>query len=206
ARVAVAYLLSPRLLGVQPLALRPCAAGVRRRAGEHATLPVELGGLVVVKHDVRRPAAYPWVRASLHCWDPLPVLPVAVIDAVIARHAAAVGSEQLRACTVPIDVQRPGAVREDVRRDSPGERLAADDDRLERGLERGAPSLPLLGLVGARLDERLADVERLREARPVQPRDRVANLEPSVLDRDREPVPRARAAEREEVPARLEHP
>src|SRR5690606_22022289 len=200
-----------------------------------------------------------------------------------------------------VDVQRPRAVREHVRRDRAVERLAADHDRLERRLERGAPALPPLRGVGdspteltpavpepvhgavagprsafgdyfalerrllfrrdlqgilddlpvavarhvpasrpvgegrrgrdaatlqpAPIDatgrgevkqlgpheltalgllDRLGHVERLREARPVQPRDAVADLEPGVLDSDRETVPGPGAAEREQVPARLE--
>ena len=47
------------------------------------------------------------------------------------------------------------------------------------------------------------DLRVVTEA-PVQPRDRVADLEPGVLDGARETVPGAGAAEREEVPARLE--
>src|SRR5262245_30889888 len=45
-----------------------------------------------------------------------------------------------------VDVQRARAVREYVGGDGPGERLAGEHDRLVRGLERGAPALPLLGV------------------------------------------------------------
>lgn len=47
----------------------------------------------------------------------------------------------------------------------------------------------------------LADVERFRESRAHEPRDRVANLEPGVLDGAHEPVPRPRPTKREHVPA-----
>src|SRR5699024_5056176 len=45
----------------------------------------------------------------------------------------------------PVDVECPGAVCENIRRHGPGEGLAGDDDRLERGLERRAPALPTPG-------------------------------------------------------------
>src|SRR5690606_2352629 len=55
-----------------------------------------------------------------------------------------------------------------------------------------------------RFVDRLRHVQRLREPRPVQPRDRIADLEPRVLHPSREPMPRAGTTEREQVPARLE--
>src|SRR5690606_11502528 len=51
----------------------------------------------------------------------------------------------------------------------------------------------------------LRHVERLREAGAVEPGDRVADLEASFLNCDRKPVPRPRTAERQQVPAGLQH-
>ncbi|WP_278255625.1 hypothetical protein [Nocardioides convexus] len=45
-----------------------------------------------------------------------------------------------------VNVERPGAVGEDVGRDGAGEGLAGDDDRLEGGLECGAPAFPPLSV------------------------------------------------------------
>lgn len=63
----------------------------------------------------------------------------------------------------------------------------------------------LLALV-ALLVEGLGDISAFGKALTVDPVDRVADLEPGVLDRDREPVEGARRAEGEQVPAGLEHP
>src|SRR5690606_36375654 len=86
--------------------------------------------------------------------------------------------------------------------DTPGNLLARQAGTLAR-----LPEYVGLHLRGcaARLVDRLAHVERLWEPGPVQPRDAVANLEPGILDGDREAVPRPGAAEREQVPARLEY-
>ena len=51
-----------------------------------------------------------------------------------------------------------------------------------------------------------ARIHGFREALRVQPGDAVAHLEPGILDRDGETVPGAGPAEREHVPAGLEHP
>src|SRR5690606_28541278 len=58
-----------------------------------------------------------------------------------------------------------------------------------------------LALYPSGLVDGLGHVERLREPAAVQPRDRVADLEPGILDRAREAVPRAGPAEAEQVPA-----
>jgi hypothetical protein len=52
----------------------------------------------------------------------------------------------------------------------------------------------------------LADVQRFRKSLRIYPGDAVPDLEPGVLNRDGEPVPGARAAECEQMPARLQHP
>src|SRR5690606_23075016 len=52
---------------------------------------------------------------------------------------------------------------------------------------------------------RLAHVERLREPGPVQPRDRVADLEPGILDGNRETVPGPGTSKGEHVAAWFEH-
>src|SRR5690606_40408774 len=65
---------------------------------------------------------------------------------------------------------------------------------------------PYTTLFRSGLVDRLRHVQRLREPRPVKPRDGVPNLKPGILDRNRQPMPRPGASEREQVPARLQPP
>src|SRR5262245_18994002 len=110
---------------------------------------------------------------------------------------------QLATLTDPagVDVECPGAVRLDVGRDRPDQRLAGHDDRLPTGLECSSPPGP--GRPGRTADG-LGDVERLREPGAVQPHDRVSDLEPGVFERAHQTVPGSCATEREQVSARFE--
>ena len=65
--------------------------------------------------------------------------------------------------------------------------------------------VPVVSLSARLLVERLAHVQALREAAAVQPLQAVAHLEACVLRGAGEPVVGARAAEREQVAARLQH-
>ena len=87
------------------------------------------------------------------------------------------------------------------------EGFASAYDWLIAGLERCSPAVPhsrVITRVGP-LDG-FGDVEALGEPAAVQPCDAVSDLEPGVLDRTRQTMPRARPTEREDVPARLEDP
>jgi hypothetical protein len=85
--------------------------------------------------------------------------------------------------SAPVDVQRPGAPRGDVRRPGAREWLPGHHDRLVARLQAAA----------------------LRHPLRVHPLELVADLEPRVLDARGESVVRARGAEGEEVTPRLQH-
>ena len=88
-------------------------------------------------------------------------------------------------------VEGAGAVTLDVVANGRVRRFAAEDDRLVGGLEVRAASARQL--------------RRLRHPGPVQPHQRVAQLEPRVLHARRQAVNGSRCAEREKVTAGLEY-
>src|SRR5690606_8425401 len=107
----------------------------------------------VVEDDVRWPAAFAHVvyRTVAACTRPAVVCALAIsfraeggmrngglfsVGGALILHSAGV------------DVQRPGAMLQHIRRDRARQRLTGNDDRLERGFQRGAPALPALGVVG----------------------------------------------------------
>ena len=63
----------------------------------------------------------------------------------------------------------------------------------------------LCAFVAERLVDPLADVMRFRKAAAVDPGELIADLETGILDRAGQPMIGARAAERDQVAARLQH-
>src|SRR5690606_4596064 len=129
------------------------ASWLSNPADRSPALLVQLFGLGVVEDDVRWPAAFAHVvyRTVAACTRPAVVCALAIsfraeggmrngglfsVGGALILHSAGV------------DVQRPGAMLQHIRRDRARQRLTGNDDRLERGLERSTPALPALGVVG----------------------------------------------------------
>src|SRR5690606_21970584 len=97
-----------------------CSAGLADTGHAGAALLVELGGLGVVEDDVGRPAA------SVVRFPRLPgvvgQIAIYLVPAAVARPDLLAGDPR------GVDVECPGAVRQDVGSDGPGEGLAGDDD------------------------------------------------------------------------------
>lgn len=112
-----------------------------------AALPVKLGGGVLIEHDVRGPAAS---GASRVFAGPGPLsVRVAVSVAAQADNGRAFVAVVLPGLkSAPVDVQRPGAVREHVRGHRPGERLARHHDRLVGRFQCSAPAPPAVSVLG----------------------------------------------------------
>src|SRR5512138_78186 len=90
-----------------------------------------------------------------------------------------------------IDVEEAGTVLLDGLGDGARERPTSEQDRLLCWLKRGAAAF--------------ATVQALREAGPVAPHQRIADLEAGILNRARNTVEGTGATERGEVSAWLEH-
>src|SRR5699024_8720381 len=110
---------------------------------EHPALLIDPCGGVLVENNIRGPTTLLAAEIQLSRGQ---ILELA--DVVRRRPER---SSQLLASRYPrrVHVDCPGPVREDVPSDGfLGEGLAGENDRLKRGLQRRAPTIPLLSLRG----------------------------------------------------------